>query len=506
MRRRGRRRAWSAPASRSTSSARAAVGERRRDRRAQRPGRRPQRHVAARPGPRDDVRADRRRAARASSLDDVVLRFGDSGVVPRGIGTFGSRSIAMGGSALVLALDKIVAKVRAVAAHLLGGDGRGRRLGRRRAARRRRARWRSGRWPPRRTAPAAAAGHGARAERERALQLGRSCSPRARTPRWSRSSGRPGGCRVLRMAAVDDAGTLINPLLAHGQVVGGIAQTLGQCLTEEVVHDELGQLQSASLLDYSLHHRGRDAAAADRRRPDAVAAEPARRQGRRRGRRRPARCRRSPTRSPTRSAAAMSSRRSPRTSSGARCARGRREADTRGAARRAARGAWPALAAGGVGRPAAARASARASYAGTRDRASTSTRTSASVGVPRQARGASAAGAASTAALELRPSDAGGGVEIEGDVTLERRARAPGRPTALLDELSAAARAAPPAEVPEPEEPSRPRDGRCSTRSCPRRPATGPLAAAARRDARRSPSRVGAAVGLAGSAAGGGGR
>ena len=43
-------------------------------------------------------------------MDDIVLRFGDSGVVPRGIGTFGSRSIAMGGSAIVLALDKIVAQ------------------------------------------------------------------------------------------------------------------------------------------------------------------------------------------------------------------------------------------------------------------------------------------------------------------------------------------------------------------------------------------------------------
>jgi carbon-monoxide dehydrogenase large subunit len=61
-----------------------------------------------------------------------------------------------------------------------------------------------------------------------------------------------GRLAVLRMVAVDDAGTLINPLLAHGQVIGGIAQTLGQCLTEEVVHDELGQLQTASLLDYSL--------------------------------------------------------------------------------------------------------------------------------------------------------------------------------------------------------------------------------------------------------------
>ena len=56
------------------------------------------------------------------SIDDVVLRFGDSAEVPRGIGTFASRSTAMGGSAIVLALDRIVARARAVAAHLLDAE------------------------------------------------------------------------------------------------------------------------------------------------------------------------------------------------------------------------------------------------------------------------------------------------------------------------------------------------------------------------------------------------
>jgi carbon-monoxide dehydrogenase large subunit len=61
-----------------------------------------------------------------------------------------------------------------------------------------------------------------------------------------------GALRILRYAAVDDAGTIVNPLLVHGQVVGGVVQGIGQALTEEVVHDETGQLRSASLLDYSL--------------------------------------------------------------------------------------------------------------------------------------------------------------------------------------------------------------------------------------------------------------
>jgi carbon-monoxide dehydrogenase large subunit len=61
-----------------------------------------------------------------------------------------------------------------------------------------------------------------------------------------------GVLEVLRLAGVDDGGTVVNPLLAHGQVVGGIAQGLGESLVEEAVHDEAGQLRTASFADYSL--------------------------------------------------------------------------------------------------------------------------------------------------------------------------------------------------------------------------------------------------------------
>jgi aerobic carbon-monoxide dehydrogenase large subunit len=54
------------------------------------------------------------------------------------------------------------------------------------------------------------------------------------------------------VAAVDDAGTIVNPLLAEGQVLGGTAQGLGECLVEEVLYDEWGQPTSASFADYSL--------------------------------------------------------------------------------------------------------------------------------------------------------------------------------------------------------------------------------------------------------------
>jgi carbon-monoxide dehydrogenase large subunit len=64
-----------------------------------------------------------------------------------------------------------------------------------------------------------------------------------------RASGR---LRVLRLAAVDDAGTIVNPLLAEGQVIGGAVQGLGASLVEEMVHDEIGQPRTASFADYSL--------------------------------------------------------------------------------------------------------------------------------------------------------------------------------------------------------------------------------------------------------------
>jgi carbon-monoxide dehydrogenase large subunit len=184
-------------------------------------------------------------------LDDVVLRFGDSAVVPRGVGTFGSRSVAMGGSALALALDRIVAKARIMAAHLLGGapddvvwDGAELGIGDERLPFRAvaAAAYQPGRLPP-------GVEPGLHASGRFSSDYVFSSGAHAAVVEIERATGR---LRILRMVAVDDAGTLINPLLVHGQVVGGIAQTLGQCLTEEVVHDELGQLRSASLLDYSL--------------------------------------------------------------------------------------------------------------------------------------------------------------------------------------------------------------------------------------------------------------
>jgi aerobic carbon-monoxide dehydrogenase large subunit len=173
--------------------------------------------------------------------DDVELRFGDTAEVPPGVGTFASRSMAMGGSALVRALDQIVARARAVAARRLCGsvesltwsesawvsvDGRGVTLA---------------------EVAAAAGGLEAYARFESGLVFGSGAY--AAVVEIDRATGQ---LRVCRLAAVDDAGRILNPLLAEGQVLGGIVQGLGAALVEEAVVDEYGQPRSASFADYSL--------------------------------------------------------------------------------------------------------------------------------------------------------------------------------------------------------------------------------------------------------------
>ena len=171
---------------------------------------------------------------------DMVFEFGDSASVPTGVGTFASRSVAMGGSAVAQAVDELRARCVSAAAALLeaepeevewdaqgfrGADGRV-------------------------VSPAELAGHGsleASVRFESGLVF--SSGAYAATVEIDPATGI---LRVLRIAAVDDAGTIINPLLAEGQVLGGTVQGLGECLTEEATFDEEAQPTSTSFADYSL--------------------------------------------------------------------------------------------------------------------------------------------------------------------------------------------------------------------------------------------------------------
>jgi carbon-monoxide dehydrogenase large subunit len=137
----------------------------------------------------------------------VTMRLGDSAETPDGIGTFASRTTAMAGSALLLAARRLRERLDA------GESGR----------LEEHARFSS-------DLVFGSGAYAATVEIERAT----------------------GVLRVRRIAAVDDAGTIVNPLLAEGQVIGGTVHGLGASLTEEMVHDEDGQPTTASFLDYSL--------------------------------------------------------------------------------------------------------------------------------------------------------------------------------------------------------------------------------------------------------------
>jgi carbon-monoxide dehydrogenase large subunit len=184
-------------------------------------------------------------------LERVLLRFGDSDQVPRGVGTFGSRSTAVAGSAIVRALDLLIEHGRALTAHVCGvpvdavkvGRGHfsvvGREFGWPELARHAHER---GRLPGRLQV-------GLRAEARFDSELVFSSGAYAAAVEIEADTGK---LTVRRVAAVNDAGTIINPLLAQGQVIGGAVQGLGECLIEEAIYDGEGQLRNATFMDYGL--------------------------------------------------------------------------------------------------------------------------------------------------------------------------------------------------------------------------------------------------------------
>ena len=174
-------------------------------------------------------------------LADVEMRFGDTAEVPPGVGTFGSRSVAMGGSALVQAVDQLLERAGDVAAGLLGCPPD-------RVARSQ-TRWTGPDGRSVSLAEIAAAARGLEAETRFESDFVFGSGAYAAVVEIDRATG---ALTVRRLAAVDDAGTIINPLLAEGQVHGGIAQGLGAVLMEEAVHDGDGQLRGASFAEYSV--------------------------------------------------------------------------------------------------------------------------------------------------------------------------------------------------------------------------------------------------------------
>ncbi|MBI3457468.1 MAG: xanthine dehydrogenase family protein molybdopterin-binding subunit [Candidatus Rokubacteria bacterium] len=187
-------------------------------------------------------------------VEDVTIVHGDTAVIRKGSGTYGSRSIARGGMAAVLNARLVRDKARHIAAHLLearvedvvleGGLFHVRGVPGRRVA-----------WPD----VARAAHHGPRpAGLEPGLEARQDfvgeglLYPFGAHLAVVEVDPDTGVVHVRRYVTVDDSGVIVNPLLAAGQVHGGLAQGIGQALWEAGRYDPDGQLLSGSLMDYAI--------------------------------------------------------------------------------------------------------------------------------------------------------------------------------------------------------------------------------------------------------------
>jgi carbon-monoxide dehydrogenase large subunit len=199
-------------------------------------------------------------AAARLGIAPEELRFieGDTDAVAWGAGSGGSRSAAIGGSALWLAADKVIAKGKRIAAHLLEAadadiafaDGRFTIAGTDRGL----------------TIKEVARASFAFAALPRGIEPGLFESATFAPVQETFPNGthvcevevdpETGTLSLERYTVVDDVGTEINPLTLQGQVVGGIVQGLGQVLMEQIVYDAEGQLLTGSFMDYAMPRAG----------------------------------------------------------------------------------------------------------------------------------------------------------------------------------------------------------------------------------------------------------
>ena len=187
--------------------------------------------------------------------EQVNIQHGDTSNTPMGMGTYGSRSIAVGGAAMVRATEKIIAKAKKIAAHLMEASAEDIEL---------------------------KDGNFAVAGTDKSIGWGDVCLAAYVPHNYPLEELEPGleetafydpanftfpagayACEVevdpetgqvdiCSFAATDDFGNVINPMVVDGQVHGGIAQGVGQALREHAVYDENGQLIAGTYMDYSM--------------------------------------------------------------------------------------------------------------------------------------------------------------------------------------------------------------------------------------------------------------
>ncbi len=188
-------------------------------------------------------------------LNDVLVVHGDTAIVQYGIGTFGSRATAVGGSAVYYAIQNLKAKAGKIAAHMMGIDPAQVKFERGTFAN-------AGDSQKTLTIQQVAAeSYNAKnipADSEPGLAATYFFEPKNFTFPFGTHvcvveiDRETGEYDVTKYVAVDDCGRVINPLLVDGQIHGGIVQGLGQAMLEEAIYDENGQLITGEFMDYAM--------------------------------------------------------------------------------------------------------------------------------------------------------------------------------------------------------------------------------------------------------------
>ena len=195
-------------------------------------------------------------------FDQIEIVHGDTDRIPFGMGTYGSRSLAVGGEAICRALGKITEKAKRVAAHLLEADAAD-------------IDFAGGRFTVKGTDKAVAFGdvalqsyvphnfpHKSAHDSADGLEPGLEEQAFYDPLNFTYPAGchiceveidpETGATTIAKFTAVDDFGRVVNPMIVEGQVHGGIAQGIGQALLEQAVYDDSGQLLTGSLMDYAM--------------------------------------------------------------------------------------------------------------------------------------------------------------------------------------------------------------------------------------------------------------
>lgn len=187
-------------------------------------------------------------------IEDVEVVHGDSESVAFGMGTYGSRSLAVGGSAIMKSIDKVLEKGARIAAHKLEAAVED-------------LDFAEGKWTVKGSDKSvsfadvsltAYVPHNYPANLEPGMDFSSFYDPSNFTYPFGAHiaivevDADTGKVQLKRFIAVDDVGNVINPMIVDGQIHGGVAQGVGQALFEETIYDESGQLINGSYMDYTM--------------------------------------------------------------------------------------------------------------------------------------------------------------------------------------------------------------------------------------------------------------